>query len=357
MHPVPRPPSSPYYSKPARDERDYEEIYYHFDDYAQDIILANADKFLDPPEPAENFVWEDRILDEASEGEFQGIKRSLYFGLGCGLASFALMRRFLRGGTAPSTGFFERYASRSSTGSTGGYRFDPIPQRQQLRPPLPSSSGKGAFIFDLLVSTFVAGGVSVLAVESDMFYPTIVINKSGPQGAETTVISPPPPPQWISSEIPLVPGRSIVAETLCQPLTDEFRKFPKNLWKTDRTNTTNGYDGHVALYANSGWRGSKYYDQNSNATVENLGDGSGADELNGRGLYEHLVLEDLQGFIINCERRARAERKIRKIRGLRESSSVPVVIGNEGVECNDDMELDDIYYIGRDDDGSGGLGL
>ena len=312
------------------------------------------------------------------------------------------MRRFRRGRT---TNFFDRYASRSSAGTTGGYRFDPVPQTSQhLRPSVPSSSGKGAFIFDLLVSTFVSGGVSVLAVESDMFYPTIVINKTGPQGAETTVISPPPPPQWISSDIPLVPGRSVVAETLCQvsatcalgmdwcalhhvkdqenlrhaqtlsihccqhfvmtttsvnqqPLTEEFRRFPKNLWKTDRTNTTNGYDGHVALYANSGWRGSRYYDQNSNATVENLGDGSGADDLNGRGLYEHLVLDDLQGFIINCERRARAERKIRKIRGLRESSSVPVVIPNEGVECNDDMELDDIYYIDREDDGTSGLGL
>ena len=188
-------------------------------------MVSSADKFLDPPEPAENFVWEERILDEASEGEFQGIKRSLYFGLGCGFASFALMR-FRRGRriAAPSAGFFDRYASRSSSGTTGGYRFDPIPPpSQHLQPPAPSSTSKGGFIFDLLVSTFIAGGVSVLAVESDMFYPTIVINKSGPHGTETTVISPPPPPQWISSDIPLVPGRSVVAETLCQVSTYSAR--------------------------------------------------------------------------------------------------------------------------------------
>ena len=35
MRSAPKPPTSPFYSKPPRDERDYEDIYYHFDDYAQ----------------------------------------------------------------------------------------------------------------------------------------------------------------------------------------------------------------------------------------------------------------------------------------------------------------------------------
>ena len=37
------PPTSPYYGEQGREkyeEKDYEEIYYHFDDYAQDIVAA-----------------------------------------------------------------------------------------------------------------------------------------------------------------------------------------------------------------------------------------------------------------------------------------------------------------------------
>jgi len=66
---IPQPPPSPYYSSPFTDkkkkytEEEYEEIYYHFDDYSQDIILANASKFLVPP--AEDYEWEEIILDEA----------------------------------------------------------------------------------------------------------------------------------------------------------------------------------------------------------------------------------------------------------------------------------------------------
>ena len=68
---IPQPPPSPHYNSPFTNnkkkytEEDYEEIYYHFDDYSQDIILANATKFLIPPEPAEDYEWEEMILDEA----------------------------------------------------------------------------------------------------------------------------------------------------------------------------------------------------------------------------------------------------------------------------------------------------
>ena len=71
---IPQPPPSPHYTSPFNNnynnkkkytEEDYEEIYYHFDDYSQDIILANATKFLVPPEPAEDYEWEEMLLDEA----------------------------------------------------------------------------------------------------------------------------------------------------------------------------------------------------------------------------------------------------------------------------------------------------
>ena len=38
------------------DERDYEGIYRHFDDVAQDVILANASKFVSPPEPGASYI-------------------------------------------------------------------------------------------------------------------------------------------------------------------------------------------------------------------------------------------------------------------------------------------------------------
>ena len=53
--------------------------------------------------------------------------------------------------------------------------------------------------------------------------------------------------------------------------------------------------------------------------------------------------------MINCERRARHERKLRKIRGLREGS--PVVIPDGGVMANEDLELDDIYLIDQEEGG------
>ena len=70
---IPQPPPSPHYNSPfitnnkkkKYTEEDFEEIYYHFDDYSQDIILANATNFLVPPEPAEDYEWEEMLLDEA----------------------------------------------------------------------------------------------------------------------------------------------------------------------------------------------------------------------------------------------------------------------------------------------------
>ena len=63
---APPPPPSRYYGAHASPtsqfpatppggyaERDYEEIYYHFDDYAQDVVMANPGRFIAPPEPGE----------------------------------------------------------------------------------------------------------------------------------------------------------------------------------------------------------------------------------------------------------------------------------------------------------------
>ena len=368
---------------------------------------------------AEHYEWEDVILDEASQDEWEGMKKSLYFGLGCGVVGFGMLR-WRRRGRLIGGGFSDglsKYASSSSSkpkSSSGGYTFDPIPPppkpnnnalQQNMQQQSYSSayyqqqgynnthhgssttgSSKTGLIIDVALSTILGLGASILALQTDIFYPTTltisISNNSDDNIDETsststtmdgsktsiTIGEVPPPPQWISPDIPLVPGRSMISETLCKPLTNEFRKFPRQLWQSgNNKGIENGYNNHMALYANSGWKGTKYYNGNENASLEMLGEnvggssndigvaGSAGEQQRGisqRGVYEHLVLDSLQGFIINCERRARQERKIRKIRGMMRYTSndddddaTPVVIPHDGVSADEDLTLDDIYLI------------
>lgn len=385
------PPPSPYYSSSAAtrsrfpneqqqqqqkkySEQDYEEIYYHFDDYSQDIILANASKFMEVQEPADHYEAEELILDEVSQGEIEGMKKSFYFGLGCGLVGFNLLRwrrgRGLLGTMSKGRSYASSSSSSRSRSTGGGYTFDPLPPPNQLQHPHNASGGgagnqsnntRSGLLMDTILGTVFGLGTSLLAMESDTFYPLINTDTGDTLAA--------PPPQWISPIIPLVPGRSIISETLCGPLTHEFRKFPKQLWQSgNNRGIENGYNNHMALYANSGWKGSKYYGGNDNAEVVSLGENGGGSGSGGsgsssdkQGVYEHLVLDNLQGFIINCERRSRQEQRLRKIRGLRKGSNMPVVIPEEGVKAEDDLELDDIYFVdgnGLDDgDDVAGFGL
>jgi hypothetical protein len=328
------PPPSPYHTpRPSYNERDYEEIYYHFDDYAAEILLSHATEIMTHTDNPEHYATEDKILDEASQHEWTNIKNSALFGLGCGMLSLTLLRWRRIGGFGLS-----RYASRS-----GGYKFDNAPgtSYQQTRNYNTSSSG---LLMHTALSTMLAGGLSILAIESDIFYPV--------KSDSNEMIL--PPPQWISPQIPLVPGRSMVSDLLCQPLTEEFRKFPKRLWQSGNSHGfENGYNNHIALYANGGWKDSKYYNSNPNASVVSLGESSGESDTDRQGIYEHLVLDSLQGFVINCERRARYEKKLRRARGSAKGS--PVVIPRDGVPADEDLELDDIYLVEDPDDGRFGM--
>ncbi|KAL7519407.1 hypothetical protein ACHAWX_004169 [Stephanocyclus meneghinianus] len=343
------PPPSPYYAKNSQPqqtytERDYEEIYYHFDDYAAEILLSNASALIANPENPEQYEWEEAILDEASQYELESMKRSALFGLGCGIATFGLLR-WRRGGMTSS---LSSYSSRSSR---GGYKFDPIPEKSDLlsgsfqQQQHFGSPPKSRVLLHAALSTILGSGISLLAIETDLFYPSTHQNaETNTTTATSEMIT--PPPQWISPQIPLVPGRSMVSDLLCQPLTKEFRKFPKQLWQSGRhRGLENGLNNHIALYANGGWKDTKYYDSNPNASVLSLGDRGYVDSLDGgeRGIYEQLVLDSLQGFIINCERRARFERKLRRISGKKNES--PVVIPRDGVPADEDLELDDIYFV------------
>ena len=120
------------------------------------------------------------------------MKKSLYFGLGCGVVGFGMLRwrrrgRFIGGGFSG----LSKYASYSSKpkSSSGGYTFDPVPP-----PPKPNtnalqqnmqhesynsayqqqsySSSKTGLIIDVALSTILGLGASILALQTDIFYPT-----------------------------------------------------------------------------------------------------------------------------------------------------------------------------------------
>ena len=343
------PPPSPYHSNAVPrqrgpyNERDFEEIYYHFDDYAAEILMSNSTTLLSDLDNPEQYEAEDRILDEASQYELESMKQSALFGLGCGVVSFGLMR-WRRGGGLLTV---SRYSSRSS----GGYKFDPIDKstmkmpssfQQQQDYRAPKSSG---MLLHTTLSTIFGTGATLVAIDTDLFYPAATSESPGNSNKQMIT----PPPQWISPQIPLVPGRSVVSDLLCQSLTEEFRKFPKELWQSGNLGVENGYNNHIALYANGGWKDTKYYNSNPNAEIVSLGESNGGSSgfSDGKkGIYEQLVVDSLQGFVINCERRARYEKKLRRIRGDRSNS--PVVIPRDGVPADEDLELDDIYLLGSD---------
>uniref|UniRef100_A0A7S2PAV4 Uncharacterized protein n=1 Tax=Skeletonema marinoi TaxID=267567 RepID=A0A7S2PAV4_9STRA len=369
MQTPPPPPPSPYYkgsggSRQNYTEKDYEEIFYHFDDYAQAVIMANATRFIDPTEPAEHYEYEEEILDEVSEYEIEGMKKSFYFGFASTVSSFVLLRWRRRRMNVPFGGL-SKYASRSSTRSSGGYKFDPIHQHQPSSMNSvqhASSSGtkppRSGFFTDVALSALLGMGLSLLAVENDLFYPTG--NSSAGDDNGPPLMSITPPPQWISHQIPLVPGKSLISETLCQPLTEEFKKFPKELWQSgNHRGIENGYNNHIALYANGGWKDTKYYNSNPNASVVSLGEKHNESkrkyEDSKNRIYEHLVVDSLQGFIINCERRARYEQKLRKLKNIPERTYP--IIPPSGVPANEELELDDIYLMEEksDDDNDDGF--
>jgi hypothetical protein len=347
------PPPSPYYASNDGKgghrnytEKDYEEIFYHFDDYAQAVIMANASRFIDPTEPAEHYEYEDEILDEVSEYELEGMKKSFYFGFASTVSSFVLLRwRRRRLNGMSFGGGLSKYASRSS----GGYKFDPIHQQTTLNNAQYASNNvkppRSGFFTDVALSALLGMGISLLALENDLFYPTG--NSFGDENGPP-LISITPPPQWISHQIPLVPGKSLISETLCKPLTEEFKKFPKELWQSgNHRGIENGYNNHIALYSNGGWKDTKYYNSNPNASVVSLGEKHNESkskyEDSKNRIYEHLVVDSLQGFIINCERRSRYEQKLRKLKNIPERT-IPI-IPSDGVPADEELELDDIYLM------------
>jgi hypothetical protein len=286
--------------------------------------------------------------------------RSLCFGAGIGLLGLGAMRWRRRG-----LGLGGGGGGRGT--KTTNYAFDPPPPPHRRR-------DVGGGVVDSALSALLGLGASLFAIESGALHPrrrTARRLVDGTTISESTSI--PPPPPWISPVVPLVPGRSAISDALCGPLTAEFRKFPREMWRggTFDMGIEGGHHNHMALYANSGWRGTGYYQRRRrrgggggdggdgiDATAEVLGENAADNNYNGIGAHERLVLDSLQGFVINCERRARHEARVRKLRGglggsgsgRRGAIDAPVVIPDDGVYADEDMELDDIYCVDRDGD-------
>jgi len=110
------------------------------------------------------------------------------------------------------------------------------------------------------------------------------------------------------SDIPLVEGRSLLSEELCGDFTREFKKLDTQVW--DRKRSTINHD----------------------------------EKMNFRNT--------IQGFVVNCQRRAICEDEMRKERGMRDDE--PVVIPSPGVSRDISINVDDLLGSGETDDNSTG---
>eukprot|EP00579_Thalassiosira_antarctica_P019782 CAMPEP_0201953164 /NCGR_PEP_ID=MMETSP0904-20121228/1635_1 /ASSEMBLY_ACC=CAM_ASM_000553 /TAXON_ID=420261 /ORGANISM="Thalassiosira antarctica, Strain CCMP982" /LENGTH=303 /DNA_ID=CAMNT_0048496981 /DNA_START=27 /DNA_END=938 /DNA_ORIENTATION=- len=218
------------------------------------------------------FSTEKRILNEMNSV-------GLYKGVLSGLACFA----FLRISPGAMSRMFRRRAGVGAEGGTAnpfkqssGYKLDP--------PGANPNPGRPGILFRLVrlsLDSFVS--VSIGAYASMWF-----VDKDKMMN------------QFAS--IPLVEGRSLLSEALCEDFTREFQKFDRQTW----------YKNHPSL-----------------------SDGGYSDD-DGDTDFRYTI----QGFVANCRRRAIYEEEMRKERGL--TNSEPVVIPSPGVPRDISVSLDDL---------------
>lgn len=290
------------------------------------------------------FASEKKLLNELNN-------MGLYKGVLSGLACFAFLRvspRMISGVLRRRAGLASEgtSSSASSTGagggtkgtttfgsgsggnnpfrnqSAGGYKFDPPPSSSASSSASASSAGAGTqnvqrpgLIFrtirlalDSFVSLSIGAYASMYFVDKDKMMKQF-------------------------SDIPLVEGRSLLSEELCEDFTREFQKFDRKTWDPN----------HPSF---SGSSSSSMHSNNNNEETTT------AD-----------FRSTIQGFVLNCKRRAINEDEIRKEQGLR--SGGVVVIPSGGVSRDIPVSLGDLLEDGggggdnnnnSDDDGSSMMG-
>ena len=273
------------------------QIFDRFSKIAREKVLGalddeNKTKQLDALYSHPEFNEERRILNELNN---LGLANGVMTALGC----FAFLRWSPR---AISKYLMHRRAARSGSESSGAhnpfsktsssYQFDPVPGQQ-------GSAYEPSFVFrglrlglDIFVSMSIGAYASIFFVDKSKLLKQ-------------------------ASEIPLVSGRSLLSEELCNDFSVEFKKYNRDTWDKN----------HPALTGGVANRNEKRTD----------------------------FIMTVEGFVANCKRRAIYEKELRREHGLRDDE--PVVIPSPGVPKDISVTLDDLIgdklVDGEDNDESG----
>ena len=177
-------------------------------------------KFTATPEAPTEYdghTTEERIkrLDEVYKGsEYQAEKAmiqemnngGMIKGLACGLLTFGFLRR----GPSLMQRYLNRNINRNHSPSAGGYTFD------QHRMAFPGATGTppkpGFFLRVFKLGLDLTVSVSLATYAASIFTDKKKIMKD-------------------MSQIPLVQGRSLVSDELCDDFIDVYRGIPKKVWK------------------------------------------------------------------------------------------------------------------------------
>ena len=204
-------------------------------------------------------------------------------GVVAGIACFAFLRwspgaiaRYLTRRRAADVGVQLKGDSNNPFNKPSKYQFD-APPGEHVPLSSPNFVIRGLRLgLDIFVSMSVGAWASILLIDKDRMMKEV-------------------------SEIPLVQGRSLISEELCQDFSLEFKKYGRDTWDTN----------HPAL-SNGGRNGSR------------------------KSEFSSLV----EGFVANCKRRSIYEQELRSERGLRDDE--PVVIPAPGVPKDIFVTLDDL---------------
>jgi hypothetical protein len=258
------------------------EIFDRFSKIAREKVLSALDdedkvKKIDALYSGPEFSAEKKMLANMNN-------IGLMNGVLAGVACFAFLRwspgaiaRYLTRKRAASAGFTQPRGDANNPFNRTGYQFDQPPGEQA---PLASPNFfiRGMRLgLDMFVSLSVGAWASVLLFDKDKMLRE-------------------------ASEIPLVQGRSLLADELCQDFTVEFQKYSRDTWDSN----------HPAL--------------------------SGGNSNNGGKLQAFSSM--VEGFVANCNRRSIYERELRAEQGLSEDD--PVLIPAPGVPKDISVTLDDL---------------
>lgn len=268
------------------DKREETEIFNRFTAIVKTKFTNSNINQLDELYKRPEFASEKRILNEMnsiglSKGMLSGLACFAFLRISPRLISNYLRRRVAGGSGINNSGASKNPFQQSSSNSNSGYKFDSFPASSQ-------NEERPGLIFRgvrLMLDTFVS--MSIGAYASIYFTDTTKMMEK-------------------FEKIPLVEGRSLLSEQLCDDFTKEFKSYGKQFWNSR----------HHAM------------------TTDNSDDNRGGDE---GGEFRELI----QGFVANCRRREIYEKDIRQEQGL--GANDEVIVPTPGVPQDIPVTLDDLF--------------